>query len=129
MIILLYMPIIKSRCLSICVSVSGKLCHTCVSCLNDISNVITSSSSVNISQPVGDEASNTFVQTYDWAHFLDTTFKKIKGIKDKSNVTTYLTLSHHHHLLTLHNLLVMKPETHLWTHMTGRTFWTLPSKK
>ena len=54
--------------------------RTSVSCINDIKNVVESSSVVNEACVVGDETGEVQVAVYDWASFLSQFFNKIRGI-------------------------------------------------
>lgn len=57
--------------------------RTPVSCLEDISQAVQSSTQtgVNIPQLVGSESGETFVPSYDWRSFLSPFFKPLAGIK------------------------------------------------
>ena len=58
-----------------------------VDCLQDIVDVVNSSSAMNVGKLVGSENGPTQVPTYDWTKYLSQLFSRIKGIKS----------SHHFH--------------------------------
>ena len=60
---------------------------TKVDCVQDIVDVVNSSSAMNVGKLVGSENGPTQVPTYDWTKYLSQCFSRIKGIKS----------SHHFH--------------------------------